>query len=347
MPVKAAKRAPAATLQGATQTPLTVKAFPVAQAQQLAARARAARKSGEVRGSFSIRKLLLWQQATLILQAEGWEYAQAVASGFHLAVLAKTYGEERTLLLNLYQSIFAQEARLYTPTTADSESHPMEALLLPIVRQSMPLWLHGSNGTGKSYTAERLARQLGRTYYRAQGTGDMTVDDLLGGFAAKDGATFFEYGPLPRAMREGAVLNIDEISAIRPEVLFELHAVLEGHPLVLKKNRGETVEAVEGFTLIASDNSVGLAETTEFVGLAVTNEAFRDRWLFAEFRHMPESMERAALTRRAEAWVGDRGWTLDTEDAVIGPRPVAPPTPVRDAQELARDLQALAKTLGS
>jgi cobaltochelatase CobS len=181
-----------------------------------------------------------------------------------------------------------------------------------------------------------IAKRLNRKFYRIQGTGDMTVDDLLGGWSAKDGSTYKEMGPLPLAMGfdgEPGLLIVDEATAIPSEVLFELHAVLEGAPLVIKKFRGMTIEPKPGFGVMINDNTIGQAEANEYVGTNMMNEAFRDRFLFLDYDYMPKDRELKAVTmgidRFTSEWVKEatpeqvKAVVTESNEFVLSPESLA------------------------
>lgn len=300
---------------GATLAALA--AFPKQTAYELVEAVRTALKSGEVATTFSLRKLQAWAGAYYLLQREDYSANEALAGAFHLAVEGKTYGEDKRFLRDLFQAKFGFESKPpkeHSRTALREGRHPMSYLIEPLLREGRHVWLHGPTGSGKTHTVKDLARRLGRPMIRFQGKGDATTDDFVGGFAAvnENGVpvTQFQYGVLPLAMQQGAILNIDEITALPAEVLFELQAVLEGDNLVLSKNRGEVVAPQPGFVVVASDNSLGLGEATEYIGTNVMNEAFRDRFYFVEFGYMPESHEMAALDAFTAKFLGERGWAV-------------------------------------
>lgn len=291
--------------------------FPVDAAYKVAEMARKANKAEELTATFSLRKIIMWGRAYYLLQQEGFSYEEALSGGFHLAVEGKTHGEEKTFLKNAYQAIFTHESRPpkidKRKALKDGNRHPGSYIVEPMVREGIPVWVAGPTGSGKSFEIERMSAALTRPYYRIQGTGDMTVDDVLGGFAASAGTTRFEYGPLPLAMGvtgKPGILNIDEITACPAEVLFEFQAVLEGKDLVIKKNRGERVTPQAGFAIVACDNTIGLGENAEYIGTHVMNEAFRDRFLFCEFDYMPESQEKEAVKSELTKFTSVRGWSF-------------------------------------
>jgi len=307
----------APTTQTHTVAVKALQPFPMDKAHELAAGVRTAERKGDVTTTFSLRKLVAWGRAYYLLQQEGYDPKEALSGAFHLAAEGKTYGEDRTFLKNLFQAKFGFESkppRENSRVALSEGRHPMSYLIEPLVREGMHVWLHGPTGAGKTHSVFDIAARLNRKVVRFQGKGDATTDDFVGGFGLKseNGAsvTEFQYGPLPKAMMEGSLLNIDEITTLPAEVLFELQAVLEGKPLVLTKNRGEEILPAPGFAVVAADNTLGLGEAPAYVGTNVMNEAFRDRFFFIEYGYMPDAMEKRALKSELEAFFNPRGWAV-------------------------------------
>ncbi len=123
-------------------------------------------------------------------------------------------------------------------------------------------------------------------------------EDLVEKKLEKVGMRFID-GPLPKAMKEGKLLVLDEMDAGQPEVLFCLHAVLTGQPLINTKN-GEIVVAAEGFNIAATANTVGRGDMTSlYTGTTVLNEAFLDRFTYTfKFDYPPPKTEELILTKR-------------------------------------------------
>jgi MoxR-like ATPase len=118
------------------------------------------------------------------------------------------------------------------------------------------------------------------------------------GLRASNGATetIFEYASIPHAMSatirgdesgRGLPCIVDEISLADSGALMTLQAVLEGEPLTISENGGETIFPDPGFQLIACDNTRGLGEAVAYVATLPVNEAFRDRFLFCEIGYSP------------------------------------------------------------
>lgn len=295
--------------------------FPLGSALKLARKVRQAKDESRTALTFSLRKLHLWWAAYRVLRWEGAKHKIALGAAFHLAVSGKAHGGDLTFVQGLYDAIFGREPKLpdnpswYEIEREDDEvRHPREAMVLPMVKLGLPMWMHGQAGAGKTHTAFKVCEELGREFVRWQGDGDAIKGDLIGEPGASGGSTFFQYGPLPTAMREGKVLIIDEISACPSEVLFVLHAVLEGNPLFIPYT-GETIEREPGFTIIACDNSVGKGEAHEYAGTTTQNEALRDRFLFCEVSFLPPDKERQVLKNMIEDFTKNVSGSVGEEEA--------------------------------
>lgn len=298
----------------ASTTKLHLLPFPIKEAQKVVDMVRKGNREGSVTTTFSLRKLMMWGEAFYLLQREGFEHKEALAGAFHLAAEAKTFGEDATYLREAFEKVFGFDVkppRVHGNTArADGNRHPVDYLVEPLIREGRPVWMYGPTGSGKSHSSKDIPRRLGRPWLRVQGSDDSTVDDLVGGPVVRDRNTYFEYGPLPLMMKAGGVLIVDEVTLYPQEILMELQAVLEGEPLVLKRNKGEVVFPKPGFTIVVTDNSLGLGEAIEYVGTQVMNEAFRDRFYFVRYDYMPESQERRAVNDYLTKFLAERNWTV-------------------------------------
>ena len=140
-----------------------------------------------------------------------------------------------------------------------------------------PVFVTGMSGNGKTTMIEQACAKARRDCYRVNITTETDEDDLIGGFRLVNGDTKFVYGPVVEAMRNGAVLLLDEIDLASSKIMC-LQPVLEGKGVFVKKT-GEWISPAPGFTVIATANTKGKGDVDgRFVGTNVLNEAFLDRF---------------------------------------------------------------------
>lgn len=150
-----------------------------------------------------------------------------------------------------------------------------------------PVFITGLSGNGKTKMVEQVCAKLSKVLYRVNITIETDETDLIGGFRLKDGNTVFEYGPAIQAMKDGAVLLIDEIDLASSKIMC-LQSILEGAPYHIKKT-GETIIPTKGFTIISTANTKGRgSEDGKFVGTNLLNEAFLERFPITVEQEYPD-----------------------------------------------------------
>lgn len=141
-----------------------------------------------------------------------------------------------------------------------------------------PIFISGLSGNGKTMMVEQAAAQAKRKYVRVNITEETDEDDLIGGFRLVNGETVWCDGPIPQAMKQGAVCLIDEIDRGSNKLMC-LQAVLEGKSLYIKKT-GAVVQPADGFNIIATANTKGRgSEDGRFTGARILDEAFLERFI--------------------------------------------------------------------
>lgn len=141
-----------------------------------------------------------------------------------------------------------------------------------------PMFIAGLSGNGKTMMVEQACAESKRKYVRVNITEETDEDDLIGGFRLVNGETVWCDGPIPQAMKQGAVCLIDEIDRGSNKLMC-LQAVLEGKPLYIKKT-GAVVNPAHGFNIIATANTKGRgSEDGRFTGARILDEAFLERFI--------------------------------------------------------------------
>lgn len=159
------------------------------------------------------------------------------------------------------------------------------------------IYVVGPKGAGKTRTILKIHENLDRPIYRVNISIETDEDSLIGGFRLKNGETVFDYGPVIRAMKEGATLLLDEIDLGHPQRLMCLQSILEGSGYHIKRT-DERIFPKKGFKIIATANTKGAGdETGQYVGTQILNAAMKDRFsIFYEFDYPSESVEKEILS---------------------------------------------------
>ena len=140
-----------------------------------------------------------------------------------------------------------------------------------------PTYVTGLSGNGKTMMIEQACAKAGKHYIRVQITPETDEDDLIGGFRLVNGETVFAEGPVIKAMKQGALLLIDELDRGSNKIMC-LQGVLEGKPVLIKKT-GEVVTPASGFNVMATANTKGKgSEDGRFIAANIIDEAFLERF---------------------------------------------------------------------
>lgn len=118
----------------------------------------------------------------------------------------------------------------------------------------LPVLLKGPTGCGKSRLVEHIAHKLGRPLVTVACNDETSAADLVGRFLLKGGETIWQDGPVTRAVRQGAVLYLDEVAEAREDVLVVLHPLADHRRELWIDRLDERVTVGTGFQLMASFN---------------------------------------------------------------------------------------------
>ena len=129
--------------------------------------------------------------------------------------------------------------------------------------------LKGHMGTGKDHDIEQLAAKLKYPYYRIPLSGEVRDVTLLGsvqlygdGIGGTDSR--WQDGELTRALRGPSFVNLSELNAAGPEVLFALHSLLDRHKKLELPN-GEVIELRNDTFIFGTMNPTSLRAQLESI----------------------------------------------------------------------------------
>lgn len=152
-------------------------------------------------------------------------------------------------------------------------------------KMRLPLLLKGPTGVGKSRLVEHMAARLGRPLVTVACHDDTSAVDLVGRFIIKGGETVWVDGPVTRAVRQGAILYLDEIAEARPDVVVVIHPLADHRRQLFVERLNEALDAAEGFMLVVSFNP-GYQR-----GLKDLKPSTRQRFVSIEFQYPSAELE--------------------------------------------------------
>lgn len=183
------------------------------------------------------------------------------------------------------------------------------------------LYVYGPTGSGKTSVVTEVAARLGWSVQSMTCFGRMEMADLIGYPVpvARDGKSVFEfqYGVLPKAMKEGHILILNEIDLVDPSELAGLNDVLEGRPLVIAQNGGEIINAHPMFRVIVTGNSNGSGDDSgDYAGIVRQNLAAMDRYRMMYIGYPDKQTELSILASKAPSILPLHEGMVDTANLI-------------------------------
>lgn len=160
-------------------------------------------------------------------------------------------------------------------------------------KERFPLLLKGPTGCGKSRFVEAMAAKHQRELITVACNDETSAADLLGRWLVRGGETVWQDGPVTRAVRNGAVLYLDEIAEAREDVIVVLHPLSDHRRQLFVDRHDETLQAGPEFMLVASYNP-GYRR-----GLRELKPSTRQRFLTLRFDYPSESAEQEILCQES------------------------------------------------
>jgi nitric oxide reductase NorQ protein len=152
-------------------------------------------------------------------------------------------------------------------------------------QQQVPLLLKGPTGCGKSRLVEHMAARLGRPLITVACHDETSAVDLTGRYLVEGGDTVWQDGPVTRAVRNGAILYLDEFAEARSDVVVVIHPLSDHRRTLYVERHDEQIVAAPGFMLVVSYNP-GYQR-----GLKELKPSTRQRFLAASLHYPSREIE--------------------------------------------------------
>ncbi|MGB0886723.1 MAG: CbbQ/NirQ/NorQ/GpvN family protein [Vicingaceae bacterium] len=171
-------------------------------------------------------------------------------------------------------------------------------------KNKLPLLIKGPTGTGKSRFVEYMAHQLGKKLYTVACHEETSSTDLIGRYIIKGAETVWIDGPMTKAVKEGAILYLDEVAEARPDIVVALHSLTDHRRSLFIDKTGETIVADNSFMLVATYNP-GYQK-----GFKELKPSTRQRFISISFEYPESKLENEIL-------INETGIEADTAKKLI------------------------------
>lgn len=166
----------------------------------------------------------------------------------------------------------APQVKVETPNTV---RHAKYNQIKTCIDNDIPVYLVGEAGTGKNFTLQEIATDLGMEFYF---TNSVQQEYKLTGFIDAGGK--YHETEFYKAFTQGGLFFLDEIDASIPEVLVLLNAAIANRYFEFPNGR---VDAHPDFRVVAAGNTVGSGANDLYTGRLVLDSATLDRFVIIEF----------------------------------------------------------------
>ena len=172
--------------------------------------------------------------------------------------------------------------------------------------EQIPLLLKGPTGCGKTRFVEYMAHTLGQraagrrdvpsgvgSLYTVACHEDLTARDLTGRYIMKGGEAIWVDGPATLAVREGAILYLDEVVEARKDVIVVLHPLTDYRRVLPLELLGVQIAAPETFMMVVSYNP-GYQSVRKNL-----KQSTKQRFIALDFSYPPPEKERIIVERES------------------------------------------------
>ena len=179
--------------------------------------------------------------------------------------------------------------------------------------QHIPVLLKGPTGCGKTRFVEYMAWKLGRPLSVMKEDGaqelkegevrvplvtiacheDLTASDLVGRYLLDAKGTRWIDGPMTRAVKNGAILYLDEVVEARKDTTVLIHPLTDHRRILPIEKTGSIVEADDRFLLCISYNPGYQSALKDL------KHSTRQRFISIEFDYPPKDIEAEIIARES------------------------------------------------
>ena len=155
----------------------------------------------------------------------------------------------------------------------------------------LPVLIKGPTGCGKTRFIAHMAQKLNKPLYTVACHDDLTAADLVGRHLIGPEGTYWQDGPLTKAVREGGICYLDEVVEARKDTTVVLHPLADDRRVLPLERTGELLEAAPGFMLVVSYQNLlkGMKPST------------RQRFVALRFEYPSAEVEQQILIKEAGA----------------------------------------------
>ena len=181
--------------------------------------------------------------------------------------------------------------------------------------QHIPVLLKGPTGCGKTRFVEYMAWKLGRPMTVLRETDgqsqelregevrvplvtiacheDLTASDLVGRYLLDAEGTRWIDGPMTRAVKNGAILYLDEVVEARKDTTVLIHPLTDHRRILPVEKTGSIIEADDRFLLCISYNPGYQSALKDL------KHSTRQRFISIEFNYPPPDIEAEIVARES------------------------------------------------
>ena len=188
-----------------------------------------------------------------------------------------------------------------------------EELFTAAYHQHIPVLLKGPTGCGKTRFVEYMAWKLGRQLTAASDQSgqelkegeirvplvtiacheDLTASDLVGRYLLDANGTRWMDGPMTRAVKNGAILYLDEVVEARKDTTVLIHPLTDHRRILPVEKTGSIIEADDRFLLCISYNPHYQSALKDL------KPSTRQRFISIEFFFPPRDIEAEIVERES------------------------------------------------